>query len=140
MKRANIIWLLLAIALIGFLDASYLTIEHYRGVVPPCTITLGCEQVTTSSYATLMRVPVALLGSLYYLAILGLFGFYLRNENEKILKYIRYLSVVGFLASVYFVYLQVAVIGAICQYCMVSAATSTALFAISWWQLRIKLN
>ena len=38
-------------ALIGFIDASFLTIEHYRGVVPPCSIISGCEKVTTSEYS-----------------------------------------------------------------------------------------
>lgn len=136
MKRSNVIWLLVFIAIIGFLDATYLTIEHFRGVVPPCTITLGCEQVTTSGYSTLMRVPVALLGSLYYLSALGVLIWFMKSGNERLLRHFRYLSIIGLVASAYFVYLQVVVIGAICQWCMVSAATSTALFAVSWLQLR----
>lgn len=140
MKRTNIIWLLLAISLIGFLDASYLTIEHFRGVVPPCDLTLGCELVTTSSYSTIINIPVALLGAFYYLAMLGMLIYFLQKQHERTLRHIRYLSIAGFLASAYFVYLQVWVIQAICQWCMLSALTSTAIFIISWAALRSPRN
>ena len=45
---------LFIVALIGFADASYLTVEHYRNVIPPCT-TSGCETVLTSSYSTILH-------------------------------------------------------------------------------------
>jgi len=57
------------VALLGFVDATYLTVEHYRGVVPPCT-TAGCEIVLTSEYSVLFGVPTALFGSVYYFLIL----------------------------------------------------------------------
>lgn len=137
-KNTKIAWVLLAIAFIGFLDATYLTTLHYRGVIPPCTLLAGCETVTTSGYATLMNVPVALLGSIYYLGVISLLFWYLQKENLKILQHVKYLTIAGLAASAYFVYLQIFVIGAICQYCMLSAGTSTALFLISWLALRAK--
>lgn len=136
---SKIAWWLAVIALIGFVDATYLTIEHYRGIAPPCSIVLGCEVVTSSGYATILSIPVALLGALYYLGILCAVLWYLKNGNEKLLKYIKYGTIIGLAASAYFVYLQIGVIGSICQYCMLSAGTSTALFIISWSGIK-KIN
>jgi uncharacterized membrane protein len=74
---------ILVVALIGFLDAVYLTANHYLGVVPPCFVVQGCEQVTTSSYSLILGIPVALLGSIYYLVI---FALAIRFIEKKQLK------------------------------------------------------
>ncbi|MBI2444575.1 MAG: vitamin K epoxide reductase family protein [Candidatus Magasanikbacteria bacterium] len=121
---------LLVISLVGFVDASYLTLKHYQGEPPTCSILAGCEVVTTSRYATIYQIPVALLGALYYLAVfLGAVA-YLDTRREVILRWLARLTVLGFLATLWFFYLQAFVIGAYCLYCLVSAATSTLLFVL----------
>jgi len=57
-KIAAIIFL--AVSAVGFLDATYLTVEHYRVGIPPCAI-LGCEIVLTSAQSRIAGVPVALV-------------------------------------------------------------------------------
>lgn len=114
---------------LGFLDATYLTVEHYKGSIPPCTID-GCEIVLTSAQSVIWGVPVALMGSVYYLLILLLSIYVLDSKKNIILKKISYITIFGFLGSIYFVYLQLFVIKNICQYCMISAGTSTALFIL----------
>ena len=124
----SVIVFALIIALIGFADATYLTIEHYQGRIPPCSITSGCEKVLTSSYSTLFGIPTSLLGDLYYVVILiGLFA-YFESKSTKILKWTFLFTTVGFGFSLWFIYLQVFVIGSYCLYCLGSAATSTILF------------
>ena len=76
---------LLIVALLGFADATYLTIEHYQNKIPPCSVG-GCEQVLTSAYSVVAGVPVSLMGSVYYLLVLiGMFA-YLESKNLKILR------------------------------------------------------
>lgn len=123
-KIAAIIFL--AVSALGFLDAAYLTVEHYRGSIPPCTIK-GCEIVLTSAQSEIAGIPVALFGSLYYLALLILAIAYL-DGKKSLINLAAKLTPLGFIASLYFVYLQLFVIHNICQYCMASAATSTLLF------------
>ncbi|MDP3902252.1 MAG: vitamin K epoxide reductase family protein [bacterium] len=125
LKIAAIIFLI--ISALGFLDAAYLAIDHYRGNIPPCTIQ-GCEIVLTSAQSKIAGVPVALLGALYYFTLLILSIAYLDKKNEALIKIASKLTPLGFVASLYFVYLQFFTIKAICQYCMVSATTSTLLF------------
>lgn len=118
----------LTVSFLGFLDATYLTIEHYLGAIPSCFITTGCEAVLTSKYSELWGIPVALLGSIYYLLLFLLAILYLDTKREKVIRFAAFLSPVGFLASLYFVYLQLFVIKEICSYCAASALTSTILF------------
>lgn len=125
-----IVWSFAALSFIGFLDASYLATKHYLGTAPNCPFFGNCEQVTTSQYAVIGDVPVALLGAIYYLIVFILAIAYLDSENQKILHFIAHFTILGFLASLWFLYLQIFVIGAICIYCILSAIISTALFAL----------
>jgi uncharacterized membrane protein len=128
------------VALVGFADAALLTVEHYRGVIPPCT-TAGCDLVLTSPYSSILGIPVSLLGALYYLAIaVGAFV-YLESRHGRgeiaahhsaILKWALLATVLGLLMSIWFTAAQVFIIHSYCLYCLGSAATSTTLFVIGW--------
>ena len=123
------------VALIGFADASYLTIEHYRNVIPPCSVTGGCEVVLTSEFSTIGGLPISLVGAIYYLLILVGTLIYIESKNLEYFKNALWLTVVGFLTSVFLFYVQAAILHAFCAYCLGSAATSTVLFilaAIIW--------
>lgn len=129
-NNKNLTWIILLFSLIGFSDAFYLTIKHYQGASVVCLMIQGCDRVTASVYSTIAGIPVALLGVFYYFLILLLAVSYLRNRNEKRFKKLMWVSLAGFLASLWFVYLQIFVIKAICIYCMVSAFTSIATFLL----------
>lgn len=129
------IYLFLAVSLIGFVDATYLTVNHFAGESPTCSILEGCDKVTLSEFATVFGAPVALLGALYYLVIFLLSIFYLDQKNEKVLRYTAWFTIAGLLASAWFVYLQLFVIRSICIYCMASATTSTMLFLLGLFVL-----
>ncbi len=127
---------LLAVAPFGFADASYLTAEHILNRVPPCTIAHGCATVTTSPYSVFFGVPVALFGALYYLAVILGLVYYFQTKKHYILKYIAIFTTAGFVFSLWFVYLMLFVIHAICSWCMFSAFTSTLLFILGMWVLK----
>jgi uncharacterized membrane protein len=131
----------LAIALLGFFDAAYLTVKHYTGGALECSVLNGCEQVTTSKYSAIGPVPISLVGAVYYLVLLVLAFAYLDFEKPKLMYLAALLATLGFLASGVLVYLQVFVINALCLYCLFSAGFSTLLFilglAIVWSLSRI---
>lgn len=121
----------LILGALGFADATFLTIKHFLGTPVPCSILHGCEVVLNSRFATIYGVPVALLGSLFYLTVLVSVALYLETKKINFLKFASVLAALGFLASLGFVYLQLFVLKSICLYCMWSAATSTSLFILS---------
>src|SRR5215210_1894352 len=114
---------LFVLATIGFLISAYLTWTHFAGLSPICTGGgEGCETVQSSRYATILGIPVALLGLISYggliisAALWGEVGIYLGFLT----------SLVGTLFSAYLTYLEVFVIGALCQWCLASAAITVA--------------
>lgn len=132
-------WLVIVMisaALIGFADASYLTAQHIRGVLPPCTLE-GCDLVLTSKYASVAGIPVPALGMLYYGMVIVLLVAYLDAHRWLFLHITTWLTGAGFLASLYFLFIQLFVIKAICPYCVLSAVTGTILFAVSVRIMRI---
>ena len=132
----SIVIVLLVVALLGFADSAFLTLKHFQGVIPPCTVVDGCETVLTSSYSSVLGIPVSLFGSVYYLLILiGLYA-YIDTRNVKILKWTLLLTFLGFMMTLGLMYIMAFILKAFCSYCLVSAITSTILFISSTIILR----
>ncbi len=77
----------------------------------------------TSRYASLVRVPVALLGLISHVAILVT----LRFRGEQPLLAGCALTLTAFAFSVYLIYCEVFTIHAICSWCVSSAIVFTLL-------------
>ena len=118
-----------ALSLLGLGDALSLTVQHIAGSSVPCSVTSGCEEVLTSSYAAIAGIPLAALGaaayfSVFSLATLAVFGY--RAAGTLL----RPLVAVMVLVSLWLFYLQAFVIRAVCQFCLLSAAITIALMIV----------
>lgn len=116
---------------IGFLDSAYLAITHFIGSPVTCGFFTGCELVTSSEYSAIAGIPIALFGVLYYLFWVLLGVWYLDSRNPVFFTLLP-LTSAGFVASLILIGIQIFIINAICVYCMLSAASSTALFILSF--------
>ncbi|MBT4209535.1 MAG: vitamin K epoxide reductase family protein [Candidatus Komeilibacteria bacterium] len=125
----KLIYFFTGISLIGFLDAVYLSVSHYTGHIS-CSVVSGCQEVLVSQYSEIFGIPLALLGAAYYLFILINSLLYIDNQNKWSKLILSYLPIFGFVFSIYLVYLMFFVIEALCQYCLLSAGTSTLLFIL----------
>ena len=126
-------WLVIAFAavsLIGFIDAAYLAAKHYLGTPIPCSLLEGCEVVTSSIYATIAGIPIALVGTFYYLTLFIASIAYTDTGRAGIIRMAAYTTIIGFLVSLLLLYLQLFVIKALCMYCLISLGTSTILFLL----------
>ncbi len=117
------------LAVVGLADSVYLTVSHYTKTPVPCSIVEGCETVLTSSYAELAGIPIAAFGAAAYfvafsLAILAAYG----NRAAWMLFGVQAFFMAA--VSAYLIYVQGFIIGAFCQFCLVSAATSISLFLV----------
>ncbi|MDP6704313.1 MAG: vitamin K epoxide reductase family protein [archaeon] len=115
----------------GFFDSLYLTISHYQGASVGCSLVHGCSEVLQSEYAVIFGIPLAVLGMAYYLFVFLLSVLYFDTQKDKVLRAAMGAVSIGFVASLWFVYLQAAVIKAFCLYCLGSAAITIALFLFS---------
>lgn len=123
------------LAFLGFLDATYLTILHYKNAIPPCTLH-GCETVLSSSYATIFGIPIALIGGLFYLSVLGLLGLWLQMKKASLLSLLSLLTLLALFVAIGLVYIQVFILHAFCQYCLASELIDFLLFDCAWWLWR----
>ena len=117
------------LSLLGLADAIYLTVEHVTGQSVKCTIISGCSEVLSSPYAVVAGIPLAMIGaaayfSVFSLATLAAFGYRIAATL------LTPLVVAMFLVSLWLIYLQAFVIGQFCQYCLFSAAVTTALLVV----------
>lgn len=117
------------LAVVGLADSAYLTVSHYTKAPVPCSIVEGCETVLTSSYAEFGGIPIAAFGAAAYfvafsLAVLAAYG----SRAAWMLFGVQAFLMAA--VSAYLIYIQGFVIGAFCQFCLVSAATSIGLFLV----------
>jgi len=117
------------VALVGLADSVYLSVKHFTAEPVPCSLVEGCEKVLTSPYAEVAGVPIAAAGAAAYfvafaLAVLAAYG------DERMWKIFGGLATLMAGFSLWLIYLQAFVIGAFCQFCLISAATSLTLFLI----------
>jgi len=131
-KPTRSFWAYIIIAilsLVGLGDAIYLTVQHLTGASLRCTLISGCSEVLSSSYSHIGRVPLAAIGAAAYfvvfsLAVLIPFGYRLAQPLLMIVVSLMFLTALGL------VYLQAFVIHHFCQYCLLSAAVTTAILAV----------
>ena len=131
MKKINIY--ALAAALVGALDAGYLTWIKLSHNETACAPGLGdCYTVNTSRYAEIYGIPVAIFGLASYLLLIAVLIFEPRmdflKENGKLILF--GVSLVGVLYSAYLSYLEEYVIQAWCPYCIISAVMMVIIFVI----------
>lgn len=121
---------MIVLATIGLGVASYLTYIHYADINPVCT-TSSCLKVQTSSYSKLAGVPVALMGLIGYIAILGSL---LAPENETTRLATLVFVLAGFGFSAYLTYRELFSIHAVCEWCASSAVIMTILVCLAVWR------
>ena len=103
------------LAAAGAAIAGYLTYARFTHTQVACS-TGGCEIVQRSDYAELVGIPVALLGLGAYIFLLGT----ALSSSELARAAAAAVAVAGAAFSAYLVYVQIAVIDAICQWCVAS--------------------
>ena len=122
------------ITLIGLAVSIYMTIFKLTGNETMCIGNGGCSIVNESPYAAIYGIPVAAFGVGGYLAILVVFilekkaGAFFK-QNATMVNF--GLTLIGFLFTLYLIYLEIFVIKALCPFCLTSQIAMTILFVIS---------
>ncbi len=122
------------LSFLGMLVAGYLTWLHWSGSRALCAGVGDCETVQNSPYAEVAGIPVALLGFGMYAVLFGL-ALYRRRANPAVRPTLELaifgISLAGVLYSAYLTYIELAVIYAICPWCVTSAVLITLIFVLS---------
>ena len=108
--------------------ATYITIADAGSGAPACLVGgSGCQTVADSEYSHLLGVNVSVFGIVGYALLL--LSAVVRGDAGRFGGLL--LSLIGFGFSAYLTYLELFVIDAICQWCVVSAALMALLLIVS---------
>jgi uncharacterized membrane protein len=141
-------WMALA-ALLGLGAASSSTWVHHQVLTDPayasfCDVSsaLSCTNAYTSRYGSFAGVPVALLGVLYFSAVLLMvaMGSSSQTARANIPGYVFALSVVGLAAVFYLGYASFAVLGTVCLLCVATYVAVVGLFVSAAKATRIPMG
>lgn len=118
------------VSLAGLADSVYLTVHHYTAEPVPCSIVAGCETVLTSQYATLAGIPLGIFGIAAYLLVFLLSLLTIFGKTKAWFIFGLQVILMALFTS-WLLYLQGFVIGAFCQFCLLSAVTTFTLFILA---------
>jgi uncharacterized membrane protein len=143
MKRVGVVASLI-LAFCGLADSAYLA-EHVASNTPVICNIQGlsdCNTVIESQYSHIFGIHLADLGVLFYSILFVLAALEIIIFDAFLRRVLQAGSLVGILASLYFVYQQAFVIRAFCVYCLTSASiTLFILFFASFIEpIKIKRN
>src|SRR4030095_12747232 len=119
-------WLILAFAVAGFGLAASSSWVHYRlltdpGYVSPCDVnaTFNCSQVYLSRFGSILGVPVA-LGGLIWFGLVGLVAAFAQPnvKNSAAAGYLFALATIGLGVVLYLAYASFVVLKTGCLLCM----------------------
>jgi uncharacterized membrane protein len=130
------------LSLVGIFVALYLLL-YKLGMIGNLSCSVGsCETVNLSKWATFLGLPVAGWGVAWYVAmfVLALVSTGSRfTESLVVSTVLLGVATTGLIFSLYLTYLELFVIDAICQWCVVSAVIVTIIFFVAvadWRELR----
>jgi uncharacterized membrane protein len=119
---------------VGLFTAIYLTIAKLANSQEMCLEGFGdCWTVNNSMYSEFLGIPIALFGAGAYASILALLWMETQHKfwmtNGPLLLF--GITLMGVLLSGYLTYIEIAVIEAICPFCVVSAVAMVILFFLN---------
>jgi uncharacterized membrane protein len=119
-------------SLLGIFVAGYLTWSHFSGEPIYCGGSNSCELVNNSRYAFLGPIPVALIGLTGYILIfaLNLIAWKVDHQWPALLIFAG--ALIGVILQWYLFYIEVAVLRAICYWCVTSQTLITLIFLLSF--------
>ena len=121
------------LSLAGIFIALYLLL-YKLGIIGELSCSVGsCETVNSSKWAKFLGLPVAAWGVAWYIVM---FAISIASTSQRyadsdgMSKLLLFVAASGFLFSAYLTGLELLVIHAICQWCVISAIIVTMIFGI----------
>lgn len=123
---------IIVLTVLGIFVAGYLTWSHYSGEPVYCGGSNSCELVNSSRFAYLGPIPVALIGLTGYVIILVLSLIPPKEDRQWPMLLIFGGALIGVLLQWYLFYIEVAVLQAICYWCVTSQTIITLIFLLAF--------
>jgi uncharacterized membrane protein len=119
------------LSVLGIVASGYLTYIHYSGEPIACGGSNSCEIVNSSRYAFIGTVPVSALGLAAYITILILSLIKSDEERQWPAMLMFGFALIGVMFQWYLFYIEVAVLHALCYWCLSSQVFITVIFLLA---------
>ena len=122
-----------ALVIVGLLVSIYMTIYKVTSNDSMCLGSGDCSTVNASRYSEINGIPVAVFGMIGYAAILATLYFENRNQffKQNATLMIFGMALTGFIFTVWLIYVEVALLKALCPFCLTSQVSMTLIFIIA---------
>ena len=122
-------WSTLGSAAGGLAVAAYLTYTHYAPGALYCSVG-DCGTVQKSEYSTLGPVPISILGMLMFVALIASVVLRARRPDLEfpVTAAAFAMTLVGVLYYIYLTYIEIWVLHAVCQWCVICSLFTLVAF------------
>jgi uncharacterized membrane protein len=126
-----------AVSVLCLLIAIYMTIYKLTSNDSMCLGSSDCSTVNASPYSEVNGIPVGAIGVLGYLSILAVHyfergrGYFKQNGTLLVFG----LALTGFLFTIWLIYVEFALLRALCLFCLTSQVAMTIIFTIAVMRL-----
>ncbi len=134
-------WLIIFLAAAGLGICLYLYTMHVallKGEIKSGLLCggdggLDCQSVTSGPYSSMLGLPLASWGALFYSALM-LLGFggmiFWRDSGKVYLRWVFYLATLGFAFDLYLAYVMIFIIQAVCWLCISTYVVNVAIILL----------
>jgi len=123
----------MTLAIIGLVVSIYMTIYKVTSNDALCLGSGDCSSVNASRYSEVYGIPIATIGIAGYFAILLVLLYERRDsffqKNGPLMVF--GMALAGFIFTIYLIYIEFAILKALCPFCLTSQVAMTILFIIS---------
>lgn len=129
--------LILFLSALGIIICMYLLYLYSQPQEIQCAT--NCQFVRESEYSSFFGISLPVLGFLFYLIVFIYFFSILFVSNFKKRNYIFsyfeeyivfFVLTIGFVFSIYLTYIEAFILGAFCDFCLMSAFVSVLMFLV----------
>ncbi|MSO44732.1 MAG: vitamin K epoxide reductase family protein [Thermoleophilia bacterium] len=110
---------------------GYLSYERFSGGTPTCIIGGGCATVQSSRYAEIFGVSLSYLGLITYALILA--SAFIPGFPGRLLAVV--MGIGGLLFSLWLLYAEIALIHALCPWCLASLVVMVFSLTVAVWRV-----
>ena len=140
-SRKRYFLVILLCCVLGCIVSALALQHHYRRDASSfCNFsaTFNCDTVNRSAYSEVAGIPVALMGLMAYILMLGLCVFQKKKQETPVL--LLFLSLAGLAYSLYLTYIEAEVLKTWCVLCVTSLASISTIAIVSALRVRSELQ
>jgi len=103
-----------------------------------CFLGSSCKEIQSSPYGQIFGIKLSQMGLVSFIILLGLF--FLASKNSRYKFWFLLAGLLGTLFALYFIFVQIFILGKLCSECMIIDISAIIIFILSLFMFRFALR